>query len=92
MTVQKRQYGNATVYRFKTTLVINGEPSNDKALNIVAIFNHGKSVQIVQRFWTDNSDGTEIILRQSQGMCYIERGIHLKPETIKIITQLLRDE
>jgi len=44
MTVQKRHYNNATVYRFKTTLVINGEPSNDKALNIVAIFNHGKSV------------------------------------------------
>jgi len=49
-------------------------------------------VQIVQRFWTDNPDDTEIILRESQGMYYIERGIHLKPQTIKIITQLLLDQ
>ena len=92
MTIQKRQYTNATVYKFKTKLVINGEPSTDKALNIVGIFNHGKSVQIIQRFWTDSPDGTEVILRQSQDMYYIERGIHLKSETIKIITQLLLDQ
>lgn len=103
MTVQKRIYNNATVYRFKTDLLTDGKLSGQKALNIVSIFNDGKSMAIYQRFWTDRPDPNERVLRKcqttfwdsnrelrnSQEMYYIERAICIKPETLQIINQII---